>query len=123
MIVKTLCRNVIKSKIRKEEDEVDLTATGVYFLKHKVRLPTLNITQLVNNITVGSPEHNSRSQQSVPLSQLLLSESLYEVSPRDLLEQDTGVCHLQLTHLLTAHLPTLSPAADLAEPHPFATSN
>ncbi len=40
-IVKTLCSNVTKSKIRKEEDEVGLTATGVYFLKHKVTLPAL----------------------------------------------------------------------------------
>ncbi len=40
-IVKTLCSNVTKSKIRKEEDEVGLTATGVYFFKHKVTLPAL----------------------------------------------------------------------------------
>ncbi len=45
-------------------------------------------------------------------------QSLYAISPCHILEQDTGVCHLHLTHLLTACLQTLSPAADLAEPRP-----
>ncbi len=62
--------------------------------------------------------HSHTSQQSVPLSLLLVSRFLYAVAPRQLLEQDTGVCHLHLTNLLTAHLPALSPAADLAEPRP-----
>ncbi len=41
----------------------------------------------------------------------------YPVSPRSSLQSDTGVITLHLTHLLTAHLPSLSPA-DPAEPRP-----
>ncbi len=52
--------------------------------------------------SIRSP-HTSTSQQSVPLSLLLASQSLYAISPRQLLEQDTGVCHLHLTHLSPAH--------------------
>ncbi len=91
------------------------------YFKHNVAFSALNITQLACNINLGYPEHSSfkvASQQSVPLSLLLLSQSFYAVSPSHSLERDTGVCHLHLTHLFTARLPTLSPAADLAEPRP-----
>ncbi len=70
--VNTTEESVTKSIIRKEEDEVGLTATGVYFLNRKVALPVLNITQLVSNINVGSAEHNSPPS---PVSSLSLSPS------------------------------------------------
>ncbi len=61
--------------------------------------------------STSSPSHLSLTRK--------FSDALfYPVSPRSSLQSDTGVITLHLTHLLTARLPSLSPAADLAEPCP-----
>ncbi len=113
--------------IRKEEDGVGLTAAGFYSAfrtQTESRATSAQYNTVHKQYKLGLSRAKRGSTVHSPVSSLSLSPffsfpgPFYAVSPRHLLEQDTGVCHLHLTHLLTACLPTLSPAADLAEPRP-----
>ncbi len=66
-----------------------------------------------------SPSHSpcSPSLHSVSLRTPVL-QWLYPVSPRQLLQSDTGVSHFALDPLTYRCLLSLSPAADFAEPRP-----
>ncbi len=58
------------------------------------------------------------SLHSVSLSVLPFSGAFYPVSPRQLLQSDTGVPHFALDPLTYRCLLSVSPAADFAEPRP-----
>ncbi len=64
-------------------------------------------------LTDRAPESSLRLSPRVPTPQWL-----YWVSPRQLLQSDTGVPHFALDPLTYRCLLSLSPAADFAEPRP-----
>ncbi len=85
-----------------------------------LRSGTLNVPH-AHNVSLRAFSHWSECTSSPPrfLSPSRSSDTLfYPVSPRSSLQSDTGVITLHLTHLLTAHLPSLSPIANPTEPRP-----
>ncbi len=74
---------------------------------------TLSIRSGCLPITDHAPESPLRLSPRVPAPRWL-----YWVSPRQLLQSDTGVPHFALDPLTYRCLLSLSPAADFAEPRP-----
>ncbi len=74
---------------------------------------TLCIRSDCFSLTARAPESSLCLSQRVPTPRWL-----YWVSPRQLLQSDTGVPHFALDPLTYRCLLSLSPAADFAEPRP-----
>ncbi len=74
---------------------------------------TLSIRSGCLSITDHAPESPLRLSPRVPAPRWL-----YWISPRQLLQSDTGVPHFALDPLTYRCLLSLSPAADFAEPRP-----
>ncbi len=74
---------------------------------------TLSIRSGCLPLTDRAPESSLRLYPRVPTPRWL-----YRVSPRQLLQSDTGVPHFALDPLTYRCLLSLSPAADFAEPRP-----
>ncbi len=76
-------------------------------------LSVVSVFVLAVPITDHAPESTLRLSPRVPAPRWL-----YWVSPRQLLQSDTGVPHFALDPLTYRCLLSLSPAADFAEPRP-----
>ncbi len=80
------------------------------------RLSRISLSVFV--LAIPSAQFMRPSLHSVSLTVLQFSGGFYPVSPRQLLQSDTGVPHFVLDPLTYRCLLSLSPAADFAEPRP-----
>ncbi len=78
-----------------------------------VSVITLCIRSGCLSLTARAPESSLRLSPRIPAPRML-----YLVSPRQLLQSETGVPHFALDPLTYRCLLSLSPAADFAEPRP-----
>ncbi len=90
-----------------------LCASSVHQLSRLSSAFTLCIRSGCLPLTVHAPESPLRLFAPIPAPRWL-----YLVSPRQLLQSDTGVPHFALDPLTYRCLLSLSPAADFAEPRP-----
>ncbi len=85
------------------------------------RLSRISLSVFV--LAIPSAQSMRPSLHSVSLTVLRFPGGFYPVSPRQLLQSDTGVPHFALDPLTYRCLLSPSPAADFTEPHPLATVN
>ncbi len=123
----------ICSKVRRKEGSGQgwLVKTQVFLFKadkltqvRTLRHPETSTLSFVSAITLCIRSDCFSLTARAPESSLCLSQRvptprwLYWVSPRQLLQSDTGVPHFALDPLTYRCLLSLSPAADFAEPRP-----
>ncbi len=121
------------SKVRRKEGSGQgwLVKTQVFLFKadkltqvRTLRHPETSTLSFVSAITLCIRSDCFSLTARAPESSLCLSQRvptprwLYWVSPRQLLQSDTGVPHFALDPLTYRCLLSLSPAADFAEPRP-----